>query len=1215
MDELRAKDLAAIEPPGSISKIVEFAQQLSFGQQGLFAGAELPAPPISARSLASQSMAQQLVAKPYNFFPAANGEGLDALMSRYTIRSRDIQEFTRWLVNWNDTRTQLLVNEAPDQYFLRRATPEMIEHFTEEPDVQRVIVEGRRRTRIVEHEVHETETEEHVTRVHRTVEARAVEQDEPARPSYARRRYGGHPHTEGGEGEPSDAWNDEAAESREGPQPKPIRRVGRARVVEPQTEELRAAVSGVNRGLTTTNIGLGSLAFGIVRGRADMAASMQAQAAATNAVQGSPVSPYMAQPAGYQPFAGGQVYSPTAMGQPLQPGAMHFPTPEVYVSSTPEGPPEGVTTDWPGAPMYRQPGAVVPQPSLDGDQDMVLVSRAAAEEKGMKPLERVPASRSVARGAAVAAAAAAAMLPAAAFAGGGPSVAMLPGFTGAASQAFAGTVAARATSAAPGAILTSISGPGSPMVGLAPGTAGLAPAVGPLGLPGSGPGRLGAAGFAPGSQAGPVYTGPEQTWSRQGFPGSSMGGPPAGSFAISPRGIAAVAAGPALAGEVAARSRGVSLSGAPGSPQTVMPPGSLARRDVMGAVSGAEHQPMLAAPGRSEKAVQTPIPADPLLGQITLVSPPVQVASQASERAGSAVAFDVRDLAKGTGALDALGLAMLKNALPPGAQAIYPALPAGQLGPQAVNLPLAPSLLSQIMTTGYGPQAAAMSGTLASLASSSHSASSGGGGAMPAKIVPTAQRPVDSSTGPLAGNAASGPGSLAHAGAADASRGGALGFLGMPVRLAPSLSGDASVKQAAEARKVLPPGAAAVVRPTEFAALRSKVFTGMNTVHAEPDQTAWQQAAPSFGLRDAEPHTILSPDARIKPPHPSAPLPQMAGGGASPLSKALNAATLIAPAASAALGPGSRPLGGPLLQQAGAAKAAASLGSLPSFQPRMATPAGMAAGGLGSVRFASPTIGSHRATGHPFTPGATPILPRTSGPTIGSRGPSVSAGGPRVASRFTPDHPSIGGGPTATVHETAAAADVHAGGAPPEHSFHAAPSSPIGMAPMGGLRSPAIPAVKSSSTPATPSISPLSRSGPAMIRPTVPTTAGGGSFAGSLGAPTSFANTQSASRGSSSFAPASTSISSRAPAMPIAASVPARPPQASQQAIVQRATGGAVHANSNEHSHENESSTGENPQAQDPGAAAHEINLLANEVWSLLKRKVLHEAERTGRRF
>src|ERR1044072_7135176 len=100
MDELRAKELAMIEPPSSIKKIVEFTEQLSFGQEGLFAGNELPKPAIGLAARGSQAFAQQLSERPYSLFPGAGGEGLDTLMSRNTIRTRDIQDFTRWLMRW-----------------------------------------------------------------------------------------------------------------------------------------------------------------------------------------------------------------------------------------------------------------------------------------------------------------------------------------------------------------------------------------------------------------------------------------------------------------------------------------------------------------------------------------------------------------------------------------------------------------------------------------------------------------------------------------------------------------------------------------------------------------------------------------------------------------------------------------------------------------------------------------------------------------------------------------------------------------------------------------------------------------------------------------------------------------------------------------------------------------------------------------------------------
>jgi hypothetical protein len=84
--------------------------------------------------------------------------------------------------------------------------------------------------------------------------------------------------------------------------------------------------------------------------------------------------------------------------------------------------------------------------------------------------------------------------------------------------------------------------------------------------------------------------------------------------------------------------------------------------------------------------------------------------------------------------------------------------------------------------------------------------------------------------------------------------------------------------------------------------------------------------------------------------------------------------------------------------------------------------------------------------------------------------------------------------------------------------------------------------------------------------------------------------------------------------MPVAAATPSSRSYQQSQTVIQRAvTGGAVHANRTEHSRNTESTT--NSSAQDPGASAHEIGLLANEVWSLLKRKLQFEADRLGRRY
>jgi hypothetical protein len=83
--------------------------------------------------------------------------------------------------------------------------------------------------------------------------------------------------------------------------------------------------------------------------------------------------------------------------------------------------------------------------------------------------------------------------------------------------------------------------------------------------------------------------------------------------------------------------------------------------------------------------------------------------------------------------------------------------------------------------------------------------------------------------------------------------------------------------------------------------------------------------------------------------------------------------------------------------------------------------------------------------------------------------------------------------------------------------------------------------------------------------------------------------------------------------MPIATSVKAKPP-AGAMAVQRARTGSDVATPSRGSSRHTEHQTDVNS-PRDPGSSAGDINMLANEVWSLLKRKLTFEAERLGRRF
>lgn len=350
----------------------------------------------------------------------------------------------------------------------------------------------------------------------------------------------------------------------------------------------------------------------------------------------------------------------------------------------------------------------------------------------------------------------------------------------------------------------------------------------------------------------------EATLVASGAGPTAVGGTPGGAFLQV--GIPLLGAGP---------SPGRGLGTAPG--MTVPSP-----MDILGGTVAARRGPATSAP------IRVPSQVLPRLGEVTLVAPPIAVASEAAERRGSAVAFDWKALARASGPLDQTGLRRLREALPEGTQAIYPAIPRQDLPAGAVNLRLAPSLLRPLLTQAYGSHAAGIAGAAASTASALSLAPLPAA-PMPARILPV-RRPAGAVESVLPSPTPSITGALEEAGAGQARRSPMLDFLGVPVRLAPSLAGRAELRDELAARGVATQGATPqVVRPHLFQALREQVFPGVQAIQAEPDRSAWRKAAPHFGLRDSEPTTVLSPDARVKPPRADAPLPQLHTGAPSPV--------------------------------------------------------------------------------------------------------------------------------------------------------------------------------------------------------------------------------------------------------------------------------------------------------------------------------------------
>ncbi len=704
------------------------------------------------------------------------------------------------------------------------------------------------------------------------------------------------------------------------------------------------------------------------------------------------------------------------------------------------------------------------------------------------------------------------------------------------------------------------------------------------------------------------------------------------------------------------------------------------------------------------------------MGEITLIAPPVRVASEKAERGGAAVAFDWRTLMGGAGQLDASGLARLKEVLPEGAQAIYPAVPRSSLGPSAMNLKVAPSLLAPLLEQSYGARAAGIAERAASLAT----AQSGGTPAsapLAAALVPTS-RPMGQQTAVLGDE--TGAGALAHAGAGQATRGNVLDFLGLPVRLAPSLGAKTELREEVALRSAAAgSAAAATVRPQVFAPLQQRLFPSFHSVEAEPDLSAWSQAAPSYGLRDARPTTLLAPDARAQVPTATSPLPQTATGGtgrlfglppslAGPMVRDTlgtlgtpNAAPtgLAAPpvAAQPALaGVSSRampvsipsaqamtplawlgtPDRAPSILGAGVAPATAPIGPTPNLPPLpSAEPVGLptSSWALGPaphpVGHLAPTLRPAfepvvalsppptRLVELPDMAGARPPagtlhaepLPATSAlraePVPAGQGPPLRATFRPVASMPAPEpllpHPE----PLATVALSGPRAALP--DPIPQPTQHAAPpSAPPHMVPLLAreARPEAEPAVDTPaaaqapvslpSPTAMPRPAPTLAAAPAWARSAQP--AGSSATIGTRTAPLSRTvgipaspRVAMPSLGLPSPPPAASAPSMALPSAAAAAPRPTRmvstvsrrAPDMLLPALrrdagplaIQKASPGDVARPATAAPRASEPQKASMLASQDRGAAANEIHLLANEVWSLLKRRLAAESERRGR--
>ncbi|HVL38801.1 MAG TPA: hypothetical protein VM328_05365, partial [Fimbriimonadaceae bacterium] len=614
----------------------------------------------------------------------------------------------------------------------------------------------------------------------------------------------------------------------------------------------------------------------------------------------------------------------------------------------------------------------------------------------------------------------------------------------------------------------------------------------------------------------------------------------------------------------------------------------------------------------------------------------IKVASEQAERGGAAVSFDWKTLAAGAGAVDESSLANLKAVLPPGARAIYPALPPGSLGPQAVNLRLAPSLLGNLLQQGYGAGAAG----IAPLASSMATGFMGGkADAMPlgGSLVP-GKRPMGDGMGGILGGASDPRGALADAGSGQSKRGNALDFLGLPVRLAPSLGGRSELAEEVAMRSgnlTTPSGDA--IRPQQFAPLRDKLFSSFGSVNAEPDKAAWKKEAPAFGLRDEKPTTLLAPDARVKPLKSSEDQPQLdtveAKGARSlavtPLENMPKPAT--GRVDSTEVGPrlgGSAP-SMPMYSAEGADSGGfSSIGRIDAPSPSSGVPSLGGVQGAGPIAAltgaASAAAGSLGSLSMPPMPSLSPRSPLSARPSFQPL--AVNAASAPAVPGFSGAAPLIGGGagPTSiglkpflpslvsgAMRSPSGPGAIPSPTAPPPISAPARPGAPIAISKGGNDEMEPLPSMpgslpsgRGSNSWKMPSLpSPGTPHGPSITHAGSSSSLGAGALsAPSLELPSIGGEMPPTMRKVSSLA---TRAPDRLFAAPASGRSPARPSLAVQRADQ------APQAPSSSTSRQQQ--TNSQVSAPEDGDKNAQVSLLANEVWAILKRRLVTEKERRGR--
>ncbi len=550
---------------------------------------------------------------------------------------------------------------------------------------------------------------------------------------------------------------------------------------------------------------------------------------------------------------------------------------------------------------------------------------------------------------------------------------------------------------------------------------------------------------------------------------------------------------------------------------------------------------------------------DKLFGQITLVAPPLDVSPNAGQGSAVGLRFDWKDMAKGAGPVDYPTLITIAKTLPEGSRMLYPAIDPRQLRGSAVNIKLEPSVAEGLAGQGYGSEAS-VDGKKSLRKAYDYEGGMPAVSLLPATLSPLkgiGQRPI----GMSADNLPQGNAVLLSESPHRTMR--FLDFFGLPIYLSPQLNTSPDTDQEMKARvtaEFLP--RAPLISGQAFGQLRNQMLGGFYGVEAKPELGAWRTAAPDYDRAGSAIAGLLA--SRIR-------MGGMGDGIVNPKAAIPKSATMPLKSGATAFGPTFTP------KLPGSALATrVPLQASPFLPPSMP----------------EPSIGSGPQM-TPHTAGTSSVSTMTAQP-MGFR-PSI------------PSMPTVGQDAASSTSQSATAS-VTGNGSP---MMRVSPHLQI-------------PAEKStSSPPSMPAKQSESSSGPshgsslempsmaAMSMPAPTTMAPQTQFPRPISAPGKprVPSEVLPPKQSALERTVPTTTPMRPPNMAIAPR-PVSSPKSDKDAMAVQTSTAAPSASSSEGGGGRANDVA---QRQENGMPGSEINLLATEVWSLLKRKLAFEAQRSGR--